>query len=139
MVRPALSRRPVHVFLVWPSASLIAFSRRWLADLNCPTSQEETKTKEVREDVTKKEEKTTNREKKGTSRFRDGKDGKKSFEVKKTAESKEFFARRSPSSAQRSLQPQVTPSLDRSPFRKKSTAECLTMQEKMVFSFQKSS
>ena len=137
MVRPALPHRPVYVFLFCRSASLIAFSRRWLADLNCPTSQEETKTKEVREDATKKEEKTTNREKKGTRRVRDGEDERKSFEVNKFRNSKEVFDKRSTSSAQRSSQPQVTPSLDRPPFRKKSTVECLTMQEKNGFLFSK--
>jgi tRNA(Met) C34 N-acetyltransferase TmcA len=95
--------------------------------------------KETTAEEKKKKERTTDPKEKATRRVRDGEDERKSFEGNKFRNSKEVFDKRSTSSAQRSSQPQVTPSLDMSPFRKKSTAECLTMQEKMVFSFQKSS
>ena len=48
MVRPALPHRLVYVFLFCRSASLIAFSRRWLAELNCPTEFEDKQHHELR-------------------------------------------------------------------------------------------
>ena len=55
----------VLVFLFCCSASLIAFSRRWLADPNCPTRKEETKTKEFGEVESEKRERRLNEKTEG--------------------------------------------------------------------------